>query len=871
MVLGNFFHNSNNSHSSYHAPNSVSPSNKSHSANLGIHIENNNNIDENVQKKLQRKETKMHQLLTDYLLEKGILLPKNIDGKKNSINGISDPNLPVEILLASQNENIFLNAVEEDRNSTQQDDNVFDNDDVDDPNSAFKNNAAGSDDFHTTHKFAIIVKLNDRVPIKLINLKILGDVLMYWYANDSKEFYKIANKDWKLNLDKCNTFIDSETMLIDENVQDMSSSPENEQGFEYKNFTEEEILNTEYLPLGTSRKQLFVNEIMKNNAISKKKGETQFAKFYDPGYYIFFMPISFHNSLPEGVFVPSARVKYLLQVSVMVSKTLWKKQQQQQQKKNQNFDALSSTSGSDSESVLSSSEHNSANRSHSFINRLSSSILSGGGNDHGEGALSPTNHSLHSNVQTANLAMQRNGNQYNSNNIYQQQQQQPNPIFDSYGIIYGESLLNIVRTAPPRELSTANKPIYVNRVWNDSLAYEISLPETYVPLESELPIKMKFTPLDKTLKIKRIRVGIVEKIFIKNKSLTTTFNQMEPLLADVNNPYYEDFINSRKKYRCLSILEVKPNRQTGHASMKEVVITNCSNDNIFQYRSNQIDSIVINSKVKFPKFVPFATSNLTKQQLNQLPPPYGVDKYELINEEVGNRPTNTEDSSVVAEEQIESYIAESNTFREVHKDFIKSTSNIPIQFINIHRRPLRGLYASSTTFNRVQVKHKLELVLRISQQIDPISKKYKHFEVVIDTPIVLLSELCESDSMELPSYNNVMVDEVARTNLDDKVRPPPAFEYVLSVPNSPQPMSPINEMFSGMKLFNGDSNKNFKIPNDYLSSSDDDDENGNTNGFVPIGNISNLDLSNDKNDFLPSYQDTIGLLKGGIDDLSNDL
>ncbi len=42
---------------------------------------------------------------------------------------------------------------------------------------------------------------------------------------------------------------------------------------------------------------------------------------------------------------------------------------------------------------------------------------------------------------------------------------------------------------------------------------------------------------------------------------------------------------------------------------------------------------------------------------------------------------------------------------------------------------------------------------------------------------MLLSETCKADSMLLPSYTSAMVDELAKSNLDDKVRPPPGFEY----------------------------------------------------------------------------------------------
>ncbi|XBW37921.1 hypothetical protein QEN19_003501 [Hanseniaspora menglaensis] len=781
------------------------------------------------QKRFVKRESKMQQLLTDYLLEKGILLPKNIDGVKNGISEISDTNLPVEILLASQNESIFINATENELQNGLEEDNLFEDDGED-----LNKNA---DDTHSAHKFAIVIRLKDRVPIKQINLKILGDVLMYWYANDSKEFYRIANKDWRLNPDHYSSFIDEETMLIHENSSTPSHFSLEEQGFEYKNFSESEIINSEYLPLGTSRKQLFINEIIKN---SKKKNETSFAKFYDPGYYIFFLPILFQNSLAENVFVPSARVKYLLQTSVMISKTLWKKQQQ---KINKSSDIFSLTSDSDSDSVFSNTSSSSTGKSYSFKNRFQSSFHGASEHYFYSQALSPQNNSLHSTAPISSISMQRNSSHLQQ--INGGIKGVANPIFDQHGIVYGECLLNIVKTAPPRELSTSNKPIYINRVWNDALAYEISLPEKYVPLESELPIKMKFTPLDKTLKIKRIRVGVVEKIIIKNKALTTKFNQMEPLFADVTNPYYEDFLKSRKKYRCLSVLEVKPNRQTGHSSMKEVIITNCSNENIFQYRANQIDSIVINSKIKFPKFVPFATSNLTKQQLNQLPPPYGVDKYELLNEQQGSV------FNTAPEESFENYITESNTMREVHKDFIKSSSNIPVKFINIEKRPLRGLYASSTSFNRVQVKHKLELVIRISQQINTDTNEYKHFEVVIDTPIVLLSDLCEADSMELPTYNTAMVAEIARTNLDDKLRPPPTFEYALSVPNSPPPISIMNTLFGKSKSQQGIAINPLLLSDD-ASSSDDES--------IMAERISALELSETDNNMLPTYYDTVGEL-----------
>ncbi|SGZ39408.1 uncharacterized protein HGUI_01608 [Hanseniaspora guilliermondii] len=839
MVLGGLFNTTNSLNNVPQSSTSKNPAMPNRSAH--------NNKPRNPYLSDNKKESKLKGLLSDYLLEKGIILPKNIDSQnKTGVSNLSkNCNLPCEILLAQENENIFINNLDEHDHETNNNVNEFDDD-------VLNHQSVLNDCDTTTHKFSIIIKLNDRLPIKQINMRIMGDVLMYWYANESKEFYKVSNKDWQLDLDQCNTFIDFNSMLIKENhafdFNNESCGAHN--SFIYKNFDDSRILHGDYLPLATSRKNLFVNEIVKNSTSGKKKGETQYAKFYDPGYYIFFMPLSFSNNVYESVSVPSARLKYLLQVSVMISKTLYKRHLQSQPMK-ANDDVLSLTSNSDSESIQSVlATSSSSNRSSSFMSRIS-----------------------YANPHFPTKSINHTGND----------------TFDTHGIIYGESLLNVVKTAPPRELSTANKPIYINRVWNNSLAYEISLPEKFVPLDTELPIKMKFTPLDKTLKIKRIRVGIVEKIFVKNKDLTAKFNQMEPLMADKTNPYYADFIKNNKKYRCLSVLEVKPNRQTGHSSMKEVVITNCANDNICQFRSNQIDSIVLNSKIKFPKFVPFATNNLTKQQLVQLPPPYGVDKYEIIKEELGSRPQGSEGT-----QNIEGYIEESNTFKEVHADFINSSSGVPVQFLNIYKRSSRGLYPSSTSFPRIQVKHKLEMVIRISQKVkNPKDSKeeYKHFEVVIDTPIVLLSDVCKADSMLLPSYTSAMVDELAKSNLDDKVRPPPGFEYVLSVPNSPptshgitsaqsvKSMNDINERYSKKSKeahsyselnFSNISQKHRLFEMGIGSLSFNGKPGEYMKAFDSVFNEDDSDSSDDEsilgkddlhNSFLPSYEDTVGFME----------
>lgn len=74
--------------------------------------------------------------------------------------------------------------------------------------------------------------------------------------------------------------------------------------------------------------------------------------------------------------------------------------------------------------------------------------------------------------------------------------------------------LTWVKAAPNPLVSTMDKPIYVNKVWNGVLGYELTFPHKYVSLDlsSVHELGIRLMPLEKNIVVKRVRVNITEKI-----------------------------------------------------------------------------------------------------------------------------------------------------------------------------------------------------------------------------------------------------------------------------------------------------------------------------------------------------------------------
>ena len=880
--------------------------------------------------------------LVSYLQGRGLLKPQRISSTKEL------PNCPLDIFVASQGENVFLpttslqdeeylqqlNSMNEHRGEPSlSNDGATLNSSATRASFGSNQNDASSTSLnrlqdqeeHATEeqimqdlenstvpqKFAVIVSLKARTPIKKVQVKLTGDALVYWYngvppkRSSSKEFYKIGETEWDLDMSKYGAYINQEGVIKETNENNIPISI-------ITNKPIDTVKKEPYLPLGYTRKQIFLHELLKENSNAK------FAKFYEPGNYIFFLPMYFANSSTESIYVPSARIKHTLHCGVMISNTLYAKELANKSGVNTINNSLAGSVHMQSPLSHSPRSMKETNSSTSLLSQNSSleestppghsgSATSGGGFfKKFIGSSSATSHGQLSHHHSSNASSQIS------------LPQDLHTFYNKWGLIYGDKLINLVRIAPLRSVSTADKPIYINRVWNKSLAYEVSLPEKYIPLGSVMPIRIKLTPIDKTLSIKRIRVGVVEKITLMSKNMEHEFDQLEPLLADPQNPYYQEFIKKRKTDRCLSILEVRACNNTGHPSMKEITVSNCKKDNLFQFYDKNIDAFIVNCNVEFPKFEPLSVLksklNLKYGPLKSLAP-YGCDKYyemlpgddDVLKEQEdtenlalhrknsANRDSSPHSAGSSAHDSskerrgstagsiLSGIFGKRSRHNSVHhesankecpdanivdflenqshthtiEDSLFSQSGVKVQFDTTLKHSERGLYTDSVNSNNVHTKHKLEILLRLSKYDETLGKS-RHFEVIIDTPICLLSELCVDDNVSLPNYTTAMMNSIVRDVENDESAPPPTFEEAISVPASPvgsPTMHAINK-----NLFDDDNS----ISNLSLTDSSNGTETPTNGQALPPNQLSHTtsnlaphtDNFNNIDDLLHSHSDT---------------
>lgn len=156
--------------------------------------------------------------------------------------------------------------------------------------------------------------------------------------------------------------------------------------------------------------------------------------------------------------------------------------------------------------------------------------------------------------------------------------------------------LPAIRLPPSDATSTLNKSIYVNKVWNNALNYELLLPRKYTQLSppssmsvtsndkflrpNTFLLQMKLVPLVKNLILKRIKINIIEKITYTPKIPGPGENKKQG--------------RSKSTDRTVSLMEIKtkekansnlnPNRPT--TPLKAQIIKGCVNDNLLTFCYN---------------------------------------------------------------------------------------------------------------------------------------------------------------------------------------------------------------------------------------------------------------------------------------------
>ncbi|CCH62754.1 hypothetical protein TBLA_0I00950 [Henningerozyma blattae CBS 6284] len=603
------------------------------------------------------------------------------------------------------------------------------------------------DESMSNYSFALIFSIAKPTKITNIEVELLSRCKVFWSKGVppsktfKEEIYKVASKKWSLTSSNFNVFIPSTMKKSAEAVHNTNGIRKTEL---LKNIKKKDRI---YGDKNRSIRELF-KSLDKSNPQKLK-----------PGKYVFVFPIVFSNHIPETFTVPSGRVDYMICIASKFLNPF--------------------RTNDESVAPLMSSELNSSSLSLQSTESMEKDII------HSE-----TSHKsiFHKN--------RRDSISASTDTVISELNDRTN--------LYAEYPIKVVRQPPSVSISTANRPIYIDRVWSDSLSYEISFDKKFIPLNGKVPVRIKLSPLNKTVSVKRVRVSVVEKITFVSKNFEYEYEQVDLLAKDPYNPYYLDFQSRRRKQRNFSLLEVRTKENGSHA-LREEVIDNTVCDNILSYTAvtkpaktskhkkkleDDIECIsdqwVMNTILEFPKHEE-GDKHVTKYLA-----PYGIDTFQLTpNLEKGPPEEHSRHGSVM------SLFSSSNATpkktehhktydKRFHQTKIKSNSGVSVKSHTILNTAKRGLYVDSLNFSNISVKHKLEIMFRISKK-EMINGQYKmkNYEVLIDIPIVLVSELCDSGNMELPAYDSITDSTFLRQGPCIDGPPPPTFEDAISIPSTP--------------------------------------------------------------------------------------
>lgn len=643
------------------------------------------------------------------------------------------------------------------------------------------------DNTMTPYNIAIILSLKKKTDLSILHIELCSRLKLFWNngvppsKSFDEEFYKCSSIKW--NLDPLNF-----NLFIPKKVDPNNTIMENQ--------------------FNIDKQRKFINMLPSNERfyLDKKATKPIFFKEFEnesknlttlkPGDYIFILPCVFNNHIPESLYYPSAKVSYCLKIGTI--------QNSKNNKNNNNTEPVEHGNNTEKETLTSPISSISLNKTELEKSQPKKLIKNS--------IFKKVKKTIHNISQSPE---KDDSNSFKSIGNYQ--------LTSNH--LFGEYPIKVIRTPPPISVSTANKPIYINRIWTDSLSYEISFAQKYVSLNSQVPIKIKLAPLEKNICIKRIRVSINEKITFVSKNLEYEYDQVDPVAKDPYNPYYLDFQAKRRKERNLPLLEIRT-REKGARALREEIIENSSGDNLISYATIPNDSniskkskdkepigitepITIETVLNFPKF-----EDLDKKRAKVIPP-YGIDSFQVVpNLEHYNNNSKNENShrpsviNILTGNHHHSQNSQSDNEdndkiydKRFHQTKFKTNSGIDVKYHTKLNESKRGLYLDSMHFSNIHARHKLEIMLRISKPDPQDSTRLRHYEVLIDTPIFLVSEICNSGNMELPTYhmattdtdsNNSIVIPATFNGINDPFNPilPPTFEEAISVPNSPL-VSPI--------------------------------------------------------------------------------
>ena len=310
-----------------------------------------------------------------------------------------------------------------------------------------------------------------------------------------------------------------------------------------------------------------------------------------------------------------------------------------------------------------------------------------------------------------------------------------------------------------------------------------------------MQLEIKMTPLIKDLRIERVRISIIERVTLVSKDFKYEYDQVDVVAKDPYNAYYQDFQSKRRKDRTIALLEVRGKEKGGRA-LREEIIDNCVEGNMLAYdtiknnanREHEVginDTLTITSQLEFPKY-----ADLDRKS-SRFVPPYGIDHYVAE--------PNLEEESLQAAAHHSNVLGffsnHSNSCTmtnetpavepnpKFHVTNFNTNAEHPVKFHTRLHDAKRGLYLDSLNCSHISSKHKLEVMFRVCKNDPSNPSKTRKFEVLVDIPVFIVSELCTEGNMELPTYSMALVDNLSPN--ETVVECLPSFEEVISVPGSP--------------------------------------------------------------------------------------
>ena len=775
-------------------------------------------------------------------------------------------------------------------------------------------------------KIAVIVSINENTRLESIQLELSSRVKIK-YLNGESQFIKVGQLDWNLNKYNFNLFLPEKLKSIDTDAIENFDNIIHWKLFKNVNYKKRPLWSNDPSHSDFWKSSLF-QRLGSLNQQTDSFSSTDDA-YFTPGDYVFLIPIIFNNHIPETISYPSGKLDYFIRLAS------FKKDIQMVPNGSSTTTIQTSNKDPTTSSISKDQEVLNISPSQPSLNNLS--IFQKMKNRFRSSSITTTTTSvtttINTSVDTGYSSFTRTYTSDSNSSSYSKTTGQSIDIADlnidkdsipktdlSYVVneIYLQKKLNVVRTPPLLSVSTANKPVYINKIWDNSLNYEISLPNKYIPLDANIPITVKLSPLIKNLSLIKFAIGVSERIgYVNNKDKNMSFKETDHILRDSSNPYYYVFNSKKKKERLLLLYELR-SEQTGPRALREEIVTNCIDNNLLSYyrtksddnsRSGNGDMIIepieLHTVLKFPSERAYVLSDNDRDSVDSLKnvdPPYGIESYDVYDSfdnlesfypttpngtlpDIGNmRDRNRRKNSIVnfffgresnsssSSNRSNSNIAtngESRTSNSVsnegnenltHKRF-KTQINVlnkkNIAMINTKMyNPKRGLYIDSSHFSTIRCKHKLEIIMKFEKYDE--NKLLRQYEVVVNTPIFLMSRKCTNENLILPIYdingntyyqpNKGRIDSLSSLSVPAPLYPPlppPTFEESLS--------NPLVSKNTLNYLYNNNSNNNrYTYRNNFI-----------------YGNNGDLNSNYNNSNSIPKTSFYLNTEFGNLDDLMN--